>query len=162
MTTPEGRPLNPSQNPEANWILGKGERDGFPMIIRMASAWSALAPVAGYDHHLIVSVRFQKPQPNGFPSFEEGDQLESLEMSLCRLLEAENESLCVLVISNNGLRDFIFYTQNPNGLGRKLKENASLFHGFVVEFALEPARGWEIYKAFSGMLSSGSSEKTVH
>jgi hypothetical protein len=140
------------QRPD-DWTLGQGERDGFPMIVRIANAYHGLAPLPQYEHHLIVSVRFRKPQSNGFPSSQEGDALESLEQNLYGLLEIDNDALCALVITNNGLRDFIYYTRNVEGTKNKLEHTRSIFKGFQVEFALEPARDWEIYKTFARMLN---------
>lgn len=145
-----------------DWVLAEGERDGFPMIVRMADAYTDLAPVASYGHHVILSVHFRNRQPNGFPSSEEGDDLQSLEENVSWLLEAGNESLCVLVITNNGLRDFIFYTRNADSVRRKLEDNPKVFQGFVVEFAIEPDDDWRIYKAFSGMLKGHPPGAAIH
>jgi hypothetical protein len=131
-----------------DWVLGRGERDGFPMIVRMANAYIGLAPLPGYDHHVIVSVHLRNPQPSGFPSPEEGDDLEALEMNLCRVIEADNDSFCVLVVTNNGLRDFIFYTRNVDSVKRQIEDAAVVFGGFEVEFWIEPDATWEIYQQF--------------
>jgi Family of unknown function (DUF695) len=138
-----------------DWLLAQGERDGFPMIVRMANAYTGLAPVPAYGHHLIVSVRFPHRRPNGLPSSEDADALESIENQLCGLLEMGNESLCVLVITNNGLRDFIFYTRDVEGVQHKLETAGPVFRGFVAELAIEPDEPWEIYQAFSRMLGHG-------
>ncbi len=132
------------------------------MIVRIANAYSDLAPLPGYDHHLIVSVHLRAPRPNGFPSSEETGDLEALEINLCRLLEADNESLCVLVITNNGLRDLIFYTRNVEQVKRKIETDADIYGGFVTEFALEPDAQWEIYRAFRRMMAGGSSASKVN
>ena len=111
-----------------------------------------LAPLPGYDHHVIVSVHLRNPRPNGFPSSEEADDLTALGLNVCGLLEADNDSLCSLVITNNGLRDFIFYSRNVDVVRKKLEDNPSVLKGFVSEIAIEPARDWEIYRTFSGLL----------
>lgn len=143
-----------------DWSIGQAERDGYPMIVRIANAFAGLAPIPDYNHHIIVSVHFRDRKPNGFPSSEEGDDLQNLEVGLCGELEAGNESLCVLVITNNGLRDFIFYTRDVEGARKRLDDNPQLYKGFVVEFAVEPARNWEIYQAFSRCLGLGGGRKT--
>jgi hypothetical protein len=135
-----------------DWTLGQGERDGFPMIVRMANAYTGLAPIPAYDHHLIVSAHLRNPRPNGFPSSEEGDDLAALEMNFCRLLEIDNESLCVLVITNNGLRDFIFYTRNLDSVRQRTEDAKAMFNGFAVEFSIEPDKDWTIYQHFSRWL----------
>lgn len=143
----------PEEPKRDDWTIGQGQRDGFPMIVRIANAFAGLAPVAGYGHHIIVSVRFRNRMPNGFPSSEESDDLGSLEEKLCGVLEAADESRCVLVVTNNGLRDFIFYTKDAAGAKRKLDENVRVLKGFEVELAIEPDSEWQIYRAFARMLT---------
>ena len=149
--------------PEPNdWILGQGERDGFPMIVRMADAYRGLAPIPAYDHHLIISVHLRNPRPNGFPSSEEADDLDSLEMSISQLLEIDNESLCVLVITNNGLRDLIFYTRNVESVKQRTEDAVALFAGFIVEFSMEPDKHWTIYQHFSRWLAPTGTPKAIN
>jgi hypothetical protein len=131
-----------------DWSLAQGQRDGFPMIVRMANAYRDLAPLPGYDHHLIISVHLRNPQPNGFPSSEEGDDLAALEQNLCRLLETGNDSLCVLVVTNNGLRDLIFYTRDIESAKHRTEGTLVAGTGFVIEFCIEPDELWEIYHHF--------------
>jgi hypothetical protein len=143
-------PEHPSSEPQpTDWLLAQGERDGLPMIVRMAGAYAGLAPVPGYSHHIIVSVPYSHRRPNGLPSSEDMDLLQSIETQLCGLLEAGNESHCVLVITNNGLRDFIFYTRDVGGAQRRLETAGKLFQGIPAELAIEPDARWEIYQTFS-------------
>ncbi len=145
---PKGAGKSPRTPKPDDWSLAQGERDGFPMIVRMANAYRDLAPIPAYDHHLIVSVHLRNPRPNGFPSSEEGDDLQALEMNICRLLESENNSLCVLAITNNGLRDLIFYTRNVESVKQRIEDAGAVFRGFEVEFSIGPAEGWRIYLHF--------------
>ena len=138
-------PRNPKPD---DWSLAQGQRDGFPMIVRMANAYKGLAPIPAYDHHLIVSVHLRNPRPNGFPSTEEGDDLKAFEVNICRRLEANNDSLCVLVVTNSGLRDLIFYTRNLESADQLTKDFLAAGTGFVVEYLIEPDEGWNIYQHF--------------
>lgn len=135
------------------WLLARGERDGFPMIVRMAAAYRGKGSVSGYDHQVIISTTLRSPTPVGFPSTEEGDDLQRFEESLCAALEGDGESLCVLVITNNGLRDFIFYTRNPHGVKAKMDAALPGLKGFVFQIAVEPDKDWEIYSAFDNWLA---------
>ena len=138
------------------WLLARGERDGLPMLIRLAAAYRGMGPLHGYDHHIIVSAKLRSPTPAGFPSREEGDDLQRFEEDLCAVLEETNDSLCVLVITNNGLRDFIFYTRNPQGVKAKMDEALPGLKGFELSIAVEPDPEWEIYRAFDNMLTAPS------
>jgi Family of unknown function (DUF695) len=144
-----------------DWSLAQGERDGFPMIVRMANAYRGLAPLPGYDHHVIISIQLRNPRPNGFPSSEEGDDLQALEENLCRVLETGNDTLCVLVVTNNGLRDLIFYTRNVESVQQRTEEAKSVYSGFEIEFWIEPDEGWDVYRHFSKWIKpSQGVEKT--
>lgn len=141
----------PTSDPD-DWTIGEGQRDGFPMIVRIDNQFKRIAPLPGFNHHFIISVHFRNPSPNGFPSIEEGDDLETLEEKLCEQLEADKESLCVLVVTNNGLRDFIFYTRNAESAHQRFLASSVGGTGFVIEIAIEPDADWYIYKHFSRSL----------
>jgi len=137
----------------ADWSLCRGERDGLPMNVRLANAYHGLAPIPEYDHHVIVSARLRSPSAWGFPSLGEGDDLERFEVNLCGLLEAGNDSLCTLVVTNNGLRDFIFYTRDVRGAQERLDSGVSKLIGFAYEVAIEPAEEWRIYRTFCSWIN---------
>jgi hypothetical protein len=143
----------PTADPD-DWTLGEGERDGFPMILRLDNQFKRRAPLPEYKHHVILSVHLRDPSPNGFPSTEEGDDLDALEENLCKELEAGKESVCVLVVTNNGLRDFIFYTRNAESAHERIKTVIAGGTGFVIEIAIEPDSEWYIYKHFCDSLTT--------
>ena len=123
------------------------------MLVRMAEAYRGGRGLAGYDHHVIVGVTLRNPTPAGFPSAAEGDDLERFELNLCQALEAEEESLCVLVVTNQGIRDLIFYTSNPGGATQRLESAAPTLMPYAYEVAIEPDAQWEIYQAFDSMFA---------
>lgn len=109
---------------------------------------------------MIISIHLRNPRPNGFPSSEEGDDLAALELNICRLLETDNDSLCVLVVTNNGLRDLIFFTRNVERAKQRTESALSAGTGFVIEFWVEPDDGWEIYQHFSRWITPAISPET--
>ena len=135
-----------------HWLLARGERDGFPMIVRMAAAYRGIGALPGYDHHIIVAAKLRSPTPTGFPSIEEGDDLQRFEENLGSAIEVDDDSRCVLVITNQGTRDFIFYTRDPNGVKAKLDAALPGLRGFEFSIAIEPDEGWDIYRTFDAWL----------
>lgn len=135
------------------WLLARGERDGFPMIVRMAAGYRGMSAHPGYDHHIIVGAKLRTPTSAGFPSTEEGDDLQRFEENLSAALEIDNESVCVLVVTNHGIRDFIFYTRDPYAAKARIDAALSGLQGFRFEVAIEPDREWEIYRAFDKRLA---------
>jgi uncharacterized protein DUF695 len=141
---------------QSKWLLARGERDGFPMIVRMAAAYRGVGALTGYGHHIIVGTTFRAPTPAGFPSSEEGDDLQQFEERLCAAMESNNESLCVLVITNRGLRDFIFYTRDADGAKSRLDMTLAQLSGFKSHVVVERDEEWEIYRAFDKWLGSAT------
>jgi hypothetical protein len=109
---------------------------------------------------VIISIHLRNPRPNGFPSSEEGDDLAALEVKICGVLEADNESLPVLVITNNGLRDLIFYTRDVEKVKQRTEEVLARGTGFVVEFWIKPDETWEIHQHFSRWLAPAKQSGT--
>lgn len=99
---------------EAAWVLGRWERAGFPVTIRMATAYQAQRRVPGYEYRAVVGIELRNPDALGRPGDDEWDDLEVAESTVCEVLEAEGASLCVLVITGNGLRDLIFNCAIPS------------------------------------------------
>jgi hypothetical protein len=143
---------DPATKPD-DWVLAKWEREGWPMVIRMASAYRGLGSVPGYGHRVIVTVPFRDPKPSGHPSDAEWDDLKSFELNVCRLLEAENRSLCVLVITGQRVRDIIFYTKDPEQVKPTIDgaQLALSSHRFELQIEAEPE--WRVYRFFCEKLS---------
>jgi hypothetical protein len=132
------------------WRLAQGIQNGLPTIVRFANAYEGLAPLPGWDNHVIVSVQLRNPRPNGAPSREEVEDLDAFEINLCRLFEAGHQSLCALVVTSNGLSRLIFYTQDPVEAKERLDLGLGELKGFQFNVAIEPARDWAIYRNFAG------------
>jgi hypothetical protein len=135
------------------WLLARGERDGFPMMIRMAVGYRGMGALPGYDHHIIIGANLRTPTPAGYPSAEEGDDLQRFEEALSAAIEVDGESLCVLVITNRGVRDFIFYTRDPHSAKARIDAALPGLAGFEFQIAIEPDRDWEIYQTFDHWLA---------
>jgi len=58
----------------------------------------------------MVTWTLAAPREDGFPSAADMDALEQFENSILDALEAGEHSICVAVVTNNGERDWIFYT----------------------------------------------------
>ena len=138
------------------WLLARGERYGFPMIVRMAAAFRGMGALPGYDHHIIIGTKLRAPTPDGFPSTEEGNDLQRFEETLSAAIEIDDESVCVLVITNEGFRDFIFYTRDAIGARAKLDAALPALRGFEFSIAIEPDKQWEIYQTFDNMVTAPS------
>ena len=70
----------------------------------------------------MITWTLQNPGDGGFPSSSDNDALENFENLIFDQLEAGQHSICVAVITNNGERDWIFYTSDPEEIHQRLNQ----------------------------------------
>jgi hypothetical protein len=118
----KGHPKIPAGKIEESWSFFEGEHNGKPLFAR---ANLALKPYIGhpeYQHQIGVAMPFNSPDEHGFPSAQESLELNQIEDMLCAKLEDDNQSLFAAVITTGGMREFVFYTRNPQSVKVKLRE----------------------------------------
>lgn len=143
-----------------DWILAKWQRNGYPSVIRMATAYRGMGSVPGYEHKVIVVVELRDPQPSGMPQTSEYDDLEKVEFAICGQLEAGNDSLCVLAITGCGTRDLFFYTRNAEQAEQRIESARALVTTHTFNAAVEPDKDWELYGYFDQLIGQSRSSET--
>jgi hypothetical protein len=133
---------------EQSWTMFHGEFDGKPLIAR---ANAGLKPHVGhpnYSHHVGVSIPFQNPDQNGFPQSDEAAELMNIEDKICAELEIGNQSLFAAVITTNGMREFVFYTSNPEAVQTKLEKLKGEIRSHSVQVIIKHDANWNTYREF--------------
>jgi len=143
-----------------DWLLARMQRNGFPLNVRMATAYRGLGQLPAYEHKIIVVVPLRDPQPSGLPKDSEFDDLKAVELSICEVLEAENESLCVLAITGCGTRDLIFYTRDHKQALKKIESARATITTHKIDVAIQPDRDWELYGFFSKSIAESKPPET--
>ena len=98
---------------DTHWTVAKGERDGKPILVRRNQSAISLAGHADYKFRVGVAIPLKEPNSDGLPINTEMNQLNTIEDQLCEVLERQQESLQVLSITTQGMREFVFYTRSP-------------------------------------------------
>jgi hypothetical protein len=140
-----------------DWILAQWQRNGYPSVIRMATAYRGMGSVPGYEHKVIVVVELRDPEPSGMPQSREYDDLEKAELAICGQLEAGNDSLCVLAITGSGTRDLIFYTRNAKEAQQRIEAARTLVTTHTFNAVVEPDKHWELYGYFDQLVGKPKS-----
>jgi hypothetical protein len=141
-------PEIPEAGVDQSWSMFQGEYDGKPLIAR---ANVALKPFVGhprYSHQVGVAVPFRTPDENGFAQSEEAAELIEIEDQICAELEVGNESLFAAVITTGGMREFVFYTSNPEAVQVKLKNLRETIQGHTIQGMIRPDGDWDVYRQF--------------
>ena len=138
----------PESGVEQSWSMFQGEYDGKPLIAR---ANVALKPYAGhpkYSHQVGVAVPLKSPDEHGFPGSDEASELNDIEDRICAELELGNECLFAAAITTGGMREFVFYTRDPQSVEQKLKHLREVIESHTVQGLIKPDEDWGVYRQF--------------
>ena len=91
---------------------------------------------------------FHTPDENGFPAAEEAAELGDIEDQICSDLEVGNESLFAAVITTGGMREFVFYTSDPQGVEIKLRNLRETIKSHTIQGMIRPDGDWDVYREF--------------
>ncbi len=134
---------------EGNWYLAEGEIDNLPAFVRFRDNVESFILSGNYRHYLRVVWEFEADE-HGLPSDDETERLESFEDKLCEALEADDHAILSFAMTNDGLRQWVFYTQD-------VKESVSRINGmpqeeerFPIELTTEEDPKWEEYYKVAG------------
>lgn len=104
------------------WAVATGAIDSHPAIVSYNADAEKLCGHPDYKHQVGIAVPLNSPDKNGFPSKEEGVELGEIEDQIVSELQAGNESLLVGRLTTDGMREFVLYTSNPEGVKSKLEK----------------------------------------
>jgi hypothetical protein len=127
------------------WSVSEGKHNGNPMFVRTNVGYRGLPGVAGYDHQVGIAVPLNHPDPSGFPSPDEGEDLSAIEDMVCRLLDAENESLFVASITTSGMRELVYYTRDPKKVKLKFERVRDSISTHRIQLMIQLDKNWDVY-----------------
>jgi hypothetical protein len=83
----------------------------------------------------------------GFPNPGEVEQLNTIENDICAILQQNRESIFVATTTIPGIREFIFYTRNPDSVQRKY-DNEVLARVFThrIHLKMQLDKDWSLYQ----------------
>jgi hypothetical protein len=134
---------------EASWTVNEGQLNGRPIFVRRNESAKAFAGHRDYRFRVGVAVPLRNPNGNGLPTDDEMNQLNSIEDALTQALEANQDSLHVLAITTGGMREFVYYTRNPQGARSTIECAQAVASSHEIQNYIEEDPHWKVYKQFS-------------
>lgn len=134
---------------EGEWTILEGAHEGKPILVRLNTS---LAPFKGHPelaHQVAIAVPFKDRRDDGFLMDEEYPAINAIEDHVLDLFEIPGKSVLAVVITTNGMREFVLYTSLPEGtqaLHRALE--ARVDSGHEVQVLLQPDPEWQVYDSF--------------
>ena len=143
--------LKPDRLPlDGPWTVFEGQHDGRIMFVRTNEAYREHGSVAGYEHQVGIAVPLNNAESSGLPASEEIAQLDEIEDAICSSLEEQAESLFVAVITTSGMREFVFYTREPQSVKRRFEQLRNRITSHELQLMIQADRTWRTYDRFGG------------
>jgi hypothetical protein len=134
----------------AKWEMFKrGTADGNLAYIRGNTALRGLKGRERFPYRVGFAVTFRKPNRYGLPTDDEARELTSLENEIDRAMSGKKLGFLSLVITTGGMREYVFYSNQPDAVRREIKKMGGRMRGRDVRSYVTADPGWEIYFRFT-------------
>jgi hypothetical protein len=130
------------------WSVAEGKHNHEMMFVRTNTGYRELKSVPGYEYQVGIAVPLREAEPTGLPGQAEGALLGEIEDILCSSLEEQAESLLVAVITTGGMREFVFYTHEPNHVEQRVAKLREQITSHQIQLMIQPDKTWRIYAQF--------------
>ena len=136
---------------KGEWTVATGEDAGFPLILRIRSAFPAGVDRSQYPTLLAIHWDYQPLANNGMPSPEERARMDELEDLLSNGLESRGQSYLTAVVTCNGVREWQWYTKDTQEAMSLINSALSGTAPFPIQLSAQADPEWT---AHSGLINS--------
>ncbi|MEZ5044893.1 MAG: DUF695 domain-containing protein [Saprospiraceae bacterium] len=117
----------------------------YPVIIGLDMELAAVAPIAGYDQYLTVTIPLKDPLPNGFPKEEELSLFWKIERDIVKQLEKGLNAIYAGRTTTQGRKHLIFFLYDVGQSTEIIELVQQDYPAYAIESRLEPDPEWDIY-----------------
>lgn len=138
------------------WSVAQGTKSGKPLLVRFRSECPQGVEPAAYPFLLSATWSYQ-PNEHGLPSTEEVEMMDKFEDALASSLEGSQTAYLMVVLTNNGERDWLWYTVGEEAAMRQVNRALKGHQRYPMQFSVQNDRAWRAYTQFVGGSGSQSS-----
>lgn len=129
-----------------SWSVSQGNLDGRPIIIRLNRGVQEAHGHPELQHQIGVAIPLKAPDENGFPGPEESAKLAEIEDLLVERLEPDRMCLHVATISTGGMREFVFYSSDPETSRREIEMLSKTITSHELQHIVQADPDWRVYQ----------------
>lgn len=127
---------------EDHWMLAEGLLDENPVIVRVREG---LRPLVGHPQlgqRLRIVWEYRSDEDSGLPLAAELPMLERFEDTLVAAYESDRLALLAHVLTCDGLRQWVFYTSDPEQCVERLNDAFADEPEFPIELSADADPDW--------------------
>ncbi len=125
------------------WSLAEGLHNDKPLLIRYRSELSSKPDVSAYPVLIRVTWPFATDS-TGMPDSSSSDAMATFEDRLVSAVEPTQDAALVAVITNNGQREWLFYTSSAQEFCRRLTDMPQEEERYPISLMLETDPDWSV------------------
>jgi hypothetical protein len=103
------------------WTLEKGNAEAGPLVLRYRTPILGPDGVEGYNRVLRILWPYEAEDTGAMPSIDDSTEMELFEDRLCVAVEIDAHAFLCAVLTYDGARQWVFYTQDVGECGRRLE-----------------------------------------
>jgi hypothetical protein len=130
-------------------MFKRGTSGGHLAYIRGNTALRALKERQRFPYRAGFAVAFLKPNRFGLPGDDEAQDLTSLENEIDRAMSGKRLGFLTLVITTGGMREYVFYSNQPDAVRKLMRKMGNRMHGREVRTYVAADPAWEVYDRFT-------------
>lgn len=141
-------------NEEKDWMVLQAYFDGHPGVISFKTTVNTEENRKNLPFQIGVAVPLLKPTDQGLPAQAEAEQLWKIEDELKSALGRVHNSILVMTITTDGMREFVFYAPEwkPKEIESTVKNvQAGMGYKHELQFMMKEDKNWETYKNFANV-----------
>jgi len=127
------------------WSVAEGHNNGRVMIVRTNAGYREFGSLQGYEHQVGIAVPLLDAEATGLPSAAESAQLNEVEDAICSSLEEQAESLLVAIITTSRMREFVFYTREPERVKQRFEQLRNKITSHTIQLMIQSDPKWRVY-----------------
>lgn len=126
------------------WSLAEGAHNDKPLVIRFREEFRNKPDLSSYPR--LVRVLWTYPaDASGMPDSEASDQMGVFEDRLVAAVEPSQTAVLVAVLTNDGQREWLFYTSEVAEFGRRLSEMPQENDRYPIDLSTESDPAWSTF-----------------
>jgi hypothetical protein len=126
------------------WTVGEAEaEDGVSMIVRFRSHLPAPAARADWPHLVQIGWSCETADEDGMPDDVESGLQDAFEDALLASVDARGDGVQVASLTGGGVREWRYYSRDPEAFFQTLNDALSSHPEYPVEFGVFEDPDWE-------------------
>ena len=138
------------------WSVAEGDAEGSPVLIRFREQLLTVSDTTGYEQLLTILWPYADEGNGVLPTPEANSALEKFEERLCAAFEHDARAIVAAVVTTDGARQWIVYTDDINECGERLSNMPQNDEPYPIEMQADEDPQWSLLHEVATSNSNGN------